>query len=353
MEGENREQPTSAITEKRIRPLWRWLTAPAILVGGVAFGGLALTHGGPGTPVANASAAAGTSLSAAQVANSTRPVLGAQGLGGFRAGGIGGFGFGKGRGGFGGGLTVSGVNGNTITATSRAGGTVTITVTSSTTYDEAGASVALSAVQPGQHISLQGSRTGAGAFTATQIEIVLPSELGVVTNATASQLTITSFDGATHVINLTSSTRYQKAGASDTVADVTTGNAILATGPISSDGSLTADLVTIEVPQVAGTVSAATSGSYTITGPDGTSVTVTTTGSTVYANADGTTAQASALTNGTRIMAQGTLSADGKTLTALRITLLPASPKGMGPGGMGMTPPSSGSSSTSASTAGV
>jgi hypothetical protein len=70
--------------------------------------------------------------------------------------------------------------------------------------------------------------------------------------------------------------------------------------------------------------------SYTVTGAFGQSYTVATTSSTTYVNADGTTASASAVQAGTAIIAQGTLSSDGKTLTAQRVII---APRGAGHGG--------------------
>ena len=70
--------------------------------------------------------------------------------------------------------------------------------------------------------------------------------------------------------------------------------------------------------------------SYTVTGAFGQSYTVTTTSSTTYVNADGTTASAFAVKAGVAIIAQGTLSSDGKTLTAQRVLI---APRGAGHGG--------------------
>ncbi|HXT37629.1 MAG TPA: hypothetical protein VN837_18795 [Chloroflexota bacterium] len=314
-------------TNGRSRAVRRWLTSTAIVAGGITIGGLAFTHGGSTPAAASAASGSGTATSLANLASTTssNPIPGPRGLGKGAMGARG----------FGGGLTVTGISGNTITATTRGGATITITVNSSTTYDEAGASVTLAAVQSGQRISLRGSSTGTNAVTATSIAIVLPVENGVVTNVSGTTVTITSFDGSTHVINLETGTRYQKAGATEGATDVTSGTAITATGPTNSDGSLNADLVTINVPRLSGQVTTSSNGSYTITGRDGGTDTISTTSGTVYVNADGTAAQASAITTGTTISAEGTLSADGKTLTALRITILPAKGISFGPGGRG------------------
>lgn len=348
------QEPMVHRDARKGRPAFRWVAGVLVLTGGITAGGLALTHGGTSQAAASTSASVATTA-LANTTQSAQP--------GLRGGLGGGRGFG-GRG-LGGGLTVTGVSGNTITATSRGGTTVTIAVSSTTTITEAGATVEIGAIQKGERISIQGSSTGTNAYAATAVAIILPSENGVITAANGNQLTITSFDGSTHIVNLESGTRYQKAGSTDTASDVTAGKAITATGPTNSDGSLNADVITVEVPRVAGQVSALSNGSFTLTGRgnNGT-VTVTPAANAVYVHADGTSATAASVTNGADVSAQGTLSLDGKTLTALRITILPANTgngvdggrfwQGGQDGSSGTTTPSTDTStSTTAAGAGV
>src|SRR5205085_7595791 len=125
------------------------------------------------------------------------------------------------------------------------------------------------------------------------------------------------------------SPRYQKAGQDAKLGDISAGTAIMVEGTLNSDSSLSAVHVTIQEPRVAGQVTAVKGSSYTVTGAFGQSYTVTTTSSTTYVNADGTTS-ASAVQAGVAIIAQGTLSSDGKTLTAQRVVI---APRGAGYGG--------------------
>jgi hypothetical protein len=60
-------------------------------------------------------------------------------------------------------------------------------------------------------------------------------------------LTLTGFDGASHTVAVTGQTRYQKAGASAALSDVTTGTAIVAEGTLGSNGTLTAVRVCLAV----------------------------------------------------------------------------------------------------------
>jgi hypothetical protein len=68
-------------------------------------------------------------------------------------------------------LTVSSVNGNTITAKAPDGMTVTIHTSSSTQYTRAGASASASAVTAGSVIHVDGSRNSDGSINATRIDI--------------------------------------------------------------------------------------------------------------------------------------------------------------------------------------
>jgi hypothetical protein len=235
-------------------------------------------------------------------------------------------------------LTVTGVSNNTITATGRGGQTVTITVTSSTKYTEAGAPAQLSDVTKGEHIAVQGTRSGA-TITATNIIIVLPAASGVVSNLSGNSFTLTGFNGAAHTIHVSASTRYQRAGATVPANTVTTGAAVIVEGTLNSDGSLNAVRITIQVQQVLGRVTAVNSNGYTIISRRGTTVAIITSSATTYVTPSGAKSSATAVAKNGFILAQGTLSADGKTLDALRIVVVPATgPGSFGHGGYGSGP---------------
>jgi hypothetical protein len=72
---------------------------------------------------------------------------------------------------------------------------------------------------------------------------------------------------------------------------------------------------------IGGEVSAVSGSTYTVGGPDGSSLAITATGGTTYVNADGSPADAAAVKPGVFITAEGTLSNQGKTLSAERITI--------------------------------
>ncbi len=303
------------------------LLTGALVAGGgaaalVASGGVNRTAAAGG--VQNLSTAALSTSDVASVPGASAPATGGayeDGYGG--RGGRGAYGRfgGYGRGG---GLTVTGVNGNTIAATGRGGQAVTVQVSATTAYTEAGTSASLSDVKPGSIIAARGTNgSSATTINATGVTIILPQEVGVVTGVNGSTLTLTGFDGATRTVTVTSSTRYQKAGQGSDLSAIASGTAIAVEGTANGDGSLTAVRVTIQVPRVVGQVTAVNGSSITVMGRDGIAVTISTTGGTTYADAAGATASASMVRTGAFIIAEGTLSGDGKTLTAQRIVVAP------------------------------
>jgi len=68
-------------------------------------------------------------------------------------------------------LTVSSVNGNTIVAKTASGSSVTIHTTASTSYTQAGKTVAASTIKAGTRISVMGTHNSDGSITATSIVI--------------------------------------------------------------------------------------------------------------------------------------------------------------------------------------
>jgi hypothetical protein len=232
---------------------------------------------------------------------------------------------------------VTSVKGNTITLTTRNNQTVTVTVSSATTYQEAGVKASLSDVHTGSMIAVQGTSTGSSSYNATAIVILAPHVGGTVTSVGSSSITIKGFNGSTQTILVDSGTTYSEAGQSASLHDVTTGTRIEAEGTTSSSGQLKATVVNIELPRVAGTVTKITGSSFTISPLSGrfgaatnAPTAITTSSATKYMEPGSTSANALSIKVGSTIVAEGTLSADGKTLLARRIAILPAGVSGHG-----------------------
>jgi hypothetical protein len=232
-------------------------------------------------------------------------------------------------------LKVTAVSGTTITALSPNAQTVTVTVASTTTYDEGGSSKALSDIQVGSLIVVRGSNANATAITATAVEIVLPQVHGVVTAVNGATLTLTSLDATTQIIHADGAT-YKQAGQSATAADVQVGSLISAQGTRNTDGSLQATSIQIQLPHLGGAVKSVspngTGSTITVSGAYGDTYTINTSSSTTFTQIgfDQTTGKpssntvtAAAVKTGAAIQAEGALSADGKTLNALTVVVLP------------------------------
>jgi len=230
-------------------------------------------------------------------------------------------------------LLVSGVSGNTITGTSRGQQTLTVTVSSTTTYSEDGVAGSLSDVSAGTRIFVCGTSNGANAFQATGVVIMLPHLGGVVTAVTAPSLSVTTFNGVSQTLLTDARTVFDRAGQKVSFADLSTGAAIQAAYRPASDGSLTAVHISIVLPHLQGKVSGVSGTTITLNGRNATVYTVITTPNTTYTAPGGGTATADSVKAGVFISAEGTLSPDGKTLTASRITVMPAGGFGHGRGG--------------------
>jgi hypothetical protein len=270
-------------------------------------------------------------------------------------------------------LTVTAINGSTITATLNRGlafaagpflggpgfglgggplpppfgksapVTVTITVNATTAYTRADQAASLSDIQVGSMLNVQGTRTGDNAITASAIEIVLPQVTGVVTAVNGNTLTVTGLDARTYTIDVGDSTTYRRASHTAALSDVAVGSLISAEGTLSSDGStLSALAVTIQLPRVSGRVTADNGDTVTVLGPDGKTSTVQLTGDTTYSAGPQATASKSGITVGSFIMAEGTLGSDG-TLTALSVDIAAGFETGKGPGLRFAPPPGAGS----------
>jgi hypothetical protein len=226
--------------------------------------------------------------------------------------------------------TVASVSGPTIVAKARIGTSFTITTTTATTFQEAGSTVALTAVQPNEHIRVLGTRDQATkTIQAKRIVIVLPSLTGVVTGVNGATLTVTGRNAVRYTITIGGSAKIEQAGLAATPQAITVGSLLTAQGTMGTDGTFTALRLMIRLPQYAGTISAVNGASFTLRTRQGKTYTITPASAAVYVTgrrgaAPTTATTAPTFTVGERVQVVGSLSADGATLTALRIRIAPA-----------------------------
>jgi hypothetical protein len=283
--------------------------------------------------------------------------------------------------------TVTAINGSSITIKPDANlpssqqPVTTIVVTSSTHYsagpETGGTSPSLSSIKVGTFLLATGTLSSDGKTLTAMRVFILPSapSSGVHVEAGGPHVAgaVTAIKGDTVAIkpdvatwgddttpsvatvNLTGSTQYFAGPmATGSKSSVVVGSHIIVQGTLSSDGkSITASRVIILPagaavgvggvhvfaggPHAAGTVTAVNGSSITIkpdtNRPDEPQsvTTIVVTSSTQYfagPKSQGASATRSSIKVGSYVLATGTLSSDGKTLTAKRVFVLPSAPTG-------------------------
>ena len=140
--------------------------------------------------------------------------------------------------------TVASVSGSTVTVTTPDGASQKVLLTDSTTYTLGRSAATKDAVVAGVRIYAQGSLGSDGSLTATSVVVEPARALGTVKEKSSSSITLTTRDGATMVVKVTSTTTYAVEGVqSATLADVAVGSVVMASGTTNADGSLTATSV--------------------------------------------------------------------------------------------------------------
>jgi hypothetical protein len=143
---------------------------------------------------------------------------------------------------------VTATDSSSITVAQGDGTTKKILVTSSTTYTVGSTAATKSAVVVGVRISAEGTLASDGTFTAATVKVAPATVAGTVASKASDSFTVTTRDGSTVTVKVTSSTTYQaKDVTNPTLANVTVGEVIAAQGTRNSDGSLTATVVRIGV----------------------------------------------------------------------------------------------------------
>jgi uncharacterized protein DUF5666 len=215
-------------------------TGPSPLRVGIVAAGLVAILGG--AAITFAANRPGTTAGTTTAANTDSGVV--LNIGGdvFASGERGGPGFGR-HGGFRE-ITITAINGSSISLETADGWTRTITVDADTTYEKAGETIALGDLAVGDQIRFMQTREDDGTFTIDAVAVVLPHVGGEVTAISGSTITVEQRDGTSATINVTADTRYVVDGDEDAaLADIEVGDFVVAEGSESSDGSLTATRV--------------------------------------------------------------------------------------------------------------
>lgn len=161
-----------------------------------------------------------------------------------------------------------------------------------------------------------------------------------VTSISGSQLSLGTDDGWTRTIDAAGA-KITKGGAAATLADITVGTQIRFAETRNADGTYTITKIGIEMPRVAGTVTAAGGSTITLKGMDGSTVAVTVTSSTTYRVAGKQSATLADIKVGDVVMATGTKAADG-SITATSVHAFTPGTGGPGTDGPGAGGPGMG-----------
>lgn len=141
---------------------------------------------------------------------------------------------------------------------------------------------------------------------------------GVVTAVTTDSVTVQLWNGTTTTFAIDSSTTFTEGNASAPATDLVVGDRVQI--KTSSSSSTTAASINIELAELIGTVSNVSGDTILITDPQGFTRTILVSGTTTYSEG-GATASLTDVTSGEKIVAQGTVDANGTSLDALSIKI--------------------------------
>ncbi len=216
---------------------------------------------------------------------------------------------------------ASGVSATSITVTSHDGTATTFAIATSTTVSEGSTAATAAALANGERVCVQPSSTS--ATTAGAIWIILSKIHGTVTAVSGNTITVQGHDQLTQGVVVSSTTTYTKGGASATLADVTVGEKICATGLVDSTNNVL-DALSVKISSgvrtsyVIGKVAVVTGNNVSVTLFNGLNVTVTVSSTTTY-RMGGQSATLSNVTAGEWIVAAGTVDTTANALDAVSV----------------------------------
>jgi hypothetical protein len=214
-------------------------------------------------------------------------------------------------------ITITKIDGSNLSLQTTDGWTRTIDATGAT-ITTGGQTITVADLKVGDQITFREARQTDGTYKITTIQVQLPTASGTVTAVSSGSVTITQSGGSSKTLTLTGSTTYTEAGATVSASALVVGDRITAQGTVDSAGNFTATAVTISPSSVQGTVASKTATTIVVTTTAGKTVTVDVSSATKYSVRGISAPTLANVAVGDRIMAQGTLNADG-SLTATMV----------------------------------
>ena len=138
-------------------------------------------------------------------------------------------------------VTITAIDGSSISLATEDGWTRTIELTASTTITLGGAAATRADLEVGDQVRFRQQRNDDGTFTITAIDVVLPMTVGTIESTGDGTLTITDRDGATVTVHLGSSTAIRVRGVENATAkDLSKGQVVVVVGERRADDSIDA-----------------------------------------------------------------------------------------------------------------
>jgi hypothetical protein len=141
-------------------------------------------------------------------------------------------------------ITITAIDGASISLETVDGWTRTIEVTDETEIREGDEAIELGELEVGDVVRFAQTREDDGSFTIDRIQVVLPHVAGVVSAKTTDTITVTLRDGSSATIHVDAATTYRVRGVEDAgLDDVAIDSLAVAVGRERADGSLDATSV--------------------------------------------------------------------------------------------------------------
>jgi hypothetical protein len=179
-------------------------------------------------------------------------------------------------------ISITAIDGSKISLKTDDGWTRTIVVTSSTAITKGGQTIAVGDLKVGDRIVFRQTRNADGSFSIAAIQVVVPRVAGSVTAVSGGGFTLMARDGTTWTVAVGASTAYTIGSKAGARSDVKVGVDVVVEGTQGTGNTLTALTVHVQLPRVAGQVTAKTATTLTIKRPDGTTATIHVGSATTY-----------------------------------------------------------------------
>ncbi len=245
--------------------------------------------------------------------------------------------------------TISSVSGNTLTLSRDKVIVITATLNSNTVYTMAGKTISQADLKVGTVARVHETFAADGTASISSVEVVLSEADGTIGAITGNSFTLTKTNNSTVKVNTNSSTNFLDLGKTIALADLKAGQKVSASGILNADGSLDAAVINVEHDRLGGVITAISGNNITVqsgheggkggfergkpgaapsTPASGTNSSASTAPTKTIVLGSGTAflqsgqaAQLSDLAVGQRINAEGSLSTDRNSLTALQVNI--------------------------------